>query len=58
MFLESYNMLALCLATILNRIKSEHPCIVPDFKGDISNVSPHRLMFLIGLSFWRDPLPV
>lgn len=36
---KSYNMLALCLATILNRIEHGPPCIVPDFQRDVSNVS-------------------
>ena len=31
--------------------KSEHPCLVPDFRGNAFNFSPLRIMFAVGLSY-------
>ena len=37
--------------TILNnRDESEHPCLVPDLRGNL-NCSPLRIMFAVGLSY-------
>ena len=38
--------------TILN-ISGEHghPCLVPDFRGNVFNFSPLRIMFAVGLSY-------
>ena len=29
----------------------EHPCLIPDFRGNAFNVSPLRIMFAVGLSY-------
>ena len=29
----------------------EHPCLVPDFRGNAFNFSPLRIMFAVGLSY-------
>ena len=31
--------------------ESEHPCLVPDFRGNAFNFSPLRIMFALGLSY-------
>ena len=31
--------------------ESEHPCLVPDFRGNAFNFSPLRIMFTVGLSY-------
>ena len=31
--------------------ESGHPCLVPDFRGNASNFSPLRIMFIVGLSY-------
>ena len=31
--------------------ESGHPCLVPNFKGNIFNFSPLRIMFAVGLSY-------
>ena len=37
--------------TMLNSSgESGHPCLVPDFRGNIFNFSPLRIMFVVGLS--------
>ena len=28
-----------------------HPCLVPDFRGNVFNFSPLRIMFAVGLSY-------
>ena len=30
--------------------ESRHPCLVPDFRGNVFNFSPLRIMFAAGLS--------
>ena len=38
--------------TMLNsNDESEHPCLVPDFRGNAFNFSPLRIMFAVGLSY-------
>ena len=38
--------------TMLNSSdESEHPCLVPDFRGNAFNFSPLRIMFAVGLSY-------
>ena len=38
--------------TMLNSSgESEHPYLVPDFRGNAFNFSPLRIMFAVGLSF-------
>ena len=38
--------------TMLNSSgESEHPCLVPDFRGHAFNFSPLRIMFAVGLSY-------
>ena len=38
--------------TMLNsRGESGHPCLVPDFRGNVFNFSPLRTMFAVGLSY-------
>ena len=38
--------------TVLNSSgESEHPCLVPDFRGNAFNFSPLRIMFAVGLSY-------
>jgi len=38
--------------TMLNSSgESEHPCLVPDFKGNAFSFSPLRIMFAVGLSY-------
>ena len=38
--------------TMLNNSgESEHPCLVPDFRGNAFNFSPLRIMFAVGLSY-------
>ena len=37
--------------TMLNSSgESGHPCLVPDFRGNVFNFSPLRIMFAVGLS--------
>ena len=37
--------------TMLNSSgESEHPCLIPDFRGNAFNFSPLRIMFAVGLS--------
>ena len=31
--------------------ESQHPCLVPDFRGNAFNFSPLRIMFAVGLSY-------
>ena len=31
--------------------ESDHPCLVPDFRGNYSSFSPLRIMFAEGLSY-------
>jgi hypothetical protein len=38
------------LSTILNRYgESEHPCLVPDFRGNASSISPFNFVLAVGL---------
>ena len=38
--------------TMLNNSgESGHPCLVPDFRGNVFNFSPLRIMFAMGLSY-------
>ena len=38
--------------TMLNSSgESRHPCLVPDFWGNVFNFSPLRIMFAVGLSY-------
>ena len=38
--------------TMLNSTgENEHPCLVPDFRGNAFNFSPLRIMFAVGLSY-------
>ena len=38
--------------TMLNsNDESGHPCLIPDFRGNIFNVSSLRVMFAIGMSY-------
>ena len=38
--------------TMLNSSgESGHPCLVPDFRGNVFNFSPLRIMFAVGLSY-------
>ena len=38
--------------TMLNNSgESGHPCLIPDFKGNVFNFSPLRIMFAVGLSY-------
>ena len=38
--------------TMLNSSgKNGHPCFVPDFRGNVFNFSPLRIMFAVGLSY-------
>ena len=38
--------------TVLNSSgESEHPCLVPDFRGNAFNFSPLRIIFAVGLSY-------
>ena len=32
-------------------VKSGHPCLVPDFRGNAFNFSPLRIMFAVSLSY-------
>ena len=32
-------------------VESEHPCLVPDFRGNAFNFSPLRIMFAVHLSY-------
>ena len=37
--------------TMLNNSgKSEHPCLLPDLRGNVFSFSPLRIMFAVGLS--------
>ena len=31
--------------------ESGHPCLIPDFRGNVFNFSPLRIMFAMGLSY-------
>ena len=38
--------------TMLNSSgESEHPCLIPDFRGNAFNFSPLRIIFVVGLSY-------
>ena len=38
--------------TMLNSSgESGHPCLVPDFRGNVFSFSPLRIMFAVGLSY-------
>ena len=38
--------------TMLNSSgESGHPCLVPDFRGNVYSLSPLRIMFSVGLSY-------
>ena len=38
--------------TMLNSSgESGHPCLVPDFRGNVFKFSPLRIMFAVGLSY-------
>ena len=38
--------------TMLNESgESEHPCLVPDLRGNALSFSPLRIMFAVGLSY-------
>ena len=38
--------------TMLNSCgESEHPCLVPDFRGNVFSFLPLRIMFAVGLSY-------
>jgi len=40
--------------TMLNsNAESEHPCLVPDFRGNAFNLLPSRIMFAVGLFVHR-----
>ena len=43
---------AITSKTMLNSSgESEYPCLVPDFRGNVFNFSPLRIMFAVGLSY-------
>ena len=45
--------------TMLNNSgKSEHPCLVPDLKGNAFSFSPFRIMFSVGLSYMVFTMPI
>ena len=38
--------------TVLNSSgESGHPCLFPDFRGNAFNLSPLKIMFVVGLSY-------
>ena len=38
--------------TMLNSSgENDHPCLVPDFRGNVFSFSPLRIMFVVGLSY-------
>ena len=38
--------------TMLNSSgESEHPCLIPDFRGNVFNFSPLRIIFVVGFSY-------
>ena len=38
--------------TMLNSSgESGHPCLIPDFRGNLFNILPLRIMFPVGLSY-------
>ena len=52
MSFSSLIALAKTSKTMLNSSgESEHPWLVPDFRGNIFNFSPLRIMFAVGLSY-------
>ena len=51
-YFSSLIALAKTSKTMLNRSgESEHPCLVPDFRGNAFQFSPLRIMFAVGLSY-------
>ena len=53
-FISFYALIAVAKTskTMLNSSsESEHPCLVPDFRGNTFNFSPLRIMFAVGLSY-------
>ena len=49
---SSLTAIARTSRTMLNNSgKSEHPCLVPDLRGNAFSFSPLRIMFAVGLSY-------
>ena len=68
-FLSSLIAVARTSRTMLNNSgESEHPCLVPDLRGNVCNFPPLSIVFAVGLSYmaftmlrWRrqwHPTPV
>ena len=52
LFFSSQIAMARIFKTMLNTSgESEHPCLVPDLRGNAFNFSPLRIMFAVGLSY-------
>ena len=48
----SFIIVAKTSKTMLNTSgESGHPCLVPDFRGNVFNFSPLKIMFVVGLSY-------
>ena len=52
-FFSSLIAVARTSRTMLNNSgESEHPCLVPDLRGNAFSFSPLKIMFAVGLSIW------
>ena len=51
-FFSALTAVANTSKTMLNNsCESGHPCLVPDFRGNVFNFSPLGIMFAVGLSY-------
>ena len=54
LFISSSSLIAVARTSKImlnNSAESEHPCLVPDLRGNAFSFSPLRIMFAVGLSY-------
>ena len=50
-FISFFALIAVAKTILNSSGKSQHPCLVPDFRGNAFSFSPLRIMFAVGLSY-------